>query len=254
LTRSAAGLSLTGAPVRGVLFDYGNTLVAFTRPDAELRVAYDRIAVLLHERGLGSPLATDLLSDVHRRVEDEFITHQRSEALEEIDLVAAARRAYADFGLTLDDEMLDEILRIEQESWWRGARVDPDAVAVIEQLRAAGIRVGLCSNAPYRVRSMHDQLEYVGLAAHLDSVTFSGEIGWRKPSPRIFERALQALGTEAYATVMVGDTERDDIEGAHAAGMRAVLLRNHGAAYVDNHKSVADVIVEHLAEIHLLLS
>jgi HAD superfamily hydrolase (TIGR01509 family) len=254
LTRSAAGPALSGAPVRGVLFDYGNTLVAFTRPDAELRAAYDRIALLLHERGLGSPLAADLLSDVHRRVEDEFITHQRSGALEEIDLVAAARRAYADFGLTLEEEVLDEILRLEQESWWQGARVDPDAVPVIEQLRGAGIRVGLCSNAPYRVRSMHEQLAYVGLASHLDSVTFSGELGWRKPSPRIFEHALLALGTNAATTVMVGDTERDDIEGAHATGMRAVLLRNHSAAYVGNHKSVADVIIRRLAEIPRLLS
>jgi putative hydrolase of the HAD superfamily len=155
--------------------------------------------------------------------------------------------------LTLEDEVLDEILRLEQESWWQGARVDPDAVRVIEQLRGAGIRVGLCSNAPYRVRSMHEQLAYVGLASHLDSVTFSGELGWRKPSPRIFEKALLALGTDAATTVMVGDTERDDIDGAHAAGMRAVLLRNHSAAYVDNHKTVADVTVARLAEIPLLL-
>jgi len=239
--------------VAGVLFDYGNTLVSFTRPDAELRAAYDRIAVLLRERGLGSPLAADLLNDVHRRVEDEFITHQRSGALEEIDLVAAARRAYADFGLTLDDEVLDEILRLEQESWWQGARVDPDAVPVIEQLRAAEIRVGLCSNAPYRVRSMHEQLAHVGLAAHLDSVTFSGEIGWRKPSPRIFEHALLGLGTDAADTVMVGDTERDDIEGARAVGMRAVLLSNHNAVDVANHNTAADVTVRGLREIPPLL-
>ena len=44
----------------------------------------------------------------------------------------------------------------------------------------------------------------------------------------MFAAALQALGTDAAGTVMVGDSEAHDIAGAHAAGMRAVLLRRSG--------------------------
>ena len=70
---------------------------------------------------------------------------------------------------------------------------------------------------------------FSGLDTHLDAVTFSAEVGWRKPAPRMFDAALRALGTAADRTVMVGDREATDIAGAHAAGMRAVLINRHGA-------------------------
>ncbi|HEY5049722.1 MAG TPA: HAD family hydrolase, partial [Acidothermaceae bacterium] len=116
----------------------------------------------------------------------------------------------------------------EQEAWWRGAHLDPDAIPLLDSLRARGLRVGLCSNAPYRIQSLHSQLAYLGLDGHLDAVTFSAEVGWRKPSPRMFAAALSALGTIPERTVMVGDSETADIAGAHAAGMRAVLIRRSG--------------------------
>ena len=218
------------AAVTAVLFDYGETLVTFRRPDAALGAAYERIERYLRSRGWTPPGATVLLSDVHDRVEDAFAAHQRSGAMEEINLIGVARRAYAALGLVLDDATLDETLRIEQEAWWEGVTVDPQAVPTIEGLRARGLRVGLCSNAPYRIPSMYAQLRHVGLADHLDAVTFSGQIGWRKPSPRIMEAAAAAVGSPPREIVMVGDSVSDDVAGARAAGMRAVLLRRTGSA------------------------
>ncbi|MBV8193981.1 MAG: HAD-IA family hydrolase, partial [Candidatus Dormibacteraeota bacterium] len=185
--------------------------------------------------------------DVHDRVEREFLEHQASGALEEIDLVAATRRAYADLGLALDATTLDEVLRLEQLAWWEGVSLDPEAIPTLDALRRRGLRVGLCSNAPYRVRSMHDQIAHFGLDRHLDSVTFSGEVGWRKPSPRIFAAALRALGATAAATLMVGDSVRDDVEGARAAGISALLLRRAGRETGEDSASGSNVI-HHLAE------
>jgi HAD superfamily hydrolase (TIGR01509 family) len=211
--------------LRGVLFDYGDTLVTFQRPDAALRLAYQQISDRIS--GGGGPRLEPalLLSDVHDRVEAAYEAHRRSGAAREIDLVGEAARAYHDLGVDLDPAELDVLLRIEQEAWWDGVRVDPDAVPVLETLRAAGVRVGLCSNAPYRVRSLHEQLEHLGLLPHLDSVTFSGAVGWRKPSSQIFALALTELGVAAERCLMVGDSVSDDIDGARAAGMQTLLLR-----------------------------
>ena len=231
--------------LEGVLFDYGETLVRFTRPDAALAVADARIVAALAASGLQAPSARQLRTAVLDRVETDVLDHQRRGEAAEIDVVAASQRAYADAGLDLDDDLLDEVLRLEQEAWWHGAHVEPDAVATLDALRREGIRVGLCSNAPYRARSLHEQLAFVGLASHLDAVTFSSEVGWRKPSPRIFAAALAALGTDAAATVMVGDSEAQDIAGAHAAGMRAVLLCRNGA----HARSAADAVIAALAEL-----
>jgi putative hydrolase of the HAD superfamily len=221
--------------IDGVLFDYGDTLVEFSRPVDALAEAELRILAALSAAGQRG-LSIEGLRAVLDRVDREVAEHQRRDSLEEMELAAVSLQAYQDAGLTLDDALLDEALRIEQEAWWHGARVDPDAVPLLDLLRDRGIRVGLCSNAPYRARSLHEQIAFLGLDSHLDAVTFSAEVGWRKPAPQIFRAALQALGTGPGRTVMVGDSEAADIAGANAAGMRAVLLTRHrqrGASKAD---------------------
>ena len=231
--------------LEGVLFDYGETLVEFVRPHAALAEADAQIAAVLATSGHEGLTAGALRMTVLDRVEREVLEHQRGGELREMSVVDASRVAYAEAGLELDDARLDEVLRIEQEAWWHGARLDSAALPLLDGLRQDGLRVGLCSNAPYRVPSLHGQLAYVGLDAHLDTVTFSAEVGWRKPSPRMFAAALQALGTDAAGTVMVGDSETHDIAGARAAGMRAVLLRRSGG----DSPSEADAVITALSDV-----
>jgi putative hydrolase of the HAD superfamily len=218
-----------GSPrqIDGVLFDYGETLVEFSRPVDALAEAEVRMLAVLAETGHGR-VSSELLRAVLDRVDREVIDYQRTDAAEEMDLPTVALRDYEEAGLNLGEGVLDELLRIEQEAWWRGARVDRDAVPLLDFLRDCGVRTGICSNAPYRARSLHEQVAFLGLDTHLDAVTFSAEIGWRKPSTLMFDAALRRLGTVADRTVMVGDREATDIAGAHAAGMRAVLLNRHG--------------------------
>ena len=228
----------------GILFDYGETLVEFSRPREALAEAEERIVGALVASGRPEP-AIATLRAIMQRVEREVIEHQRSGALDEIDVVAVSLRAYGDAGLDLDHDLLDEILRIEQEAWWHGAHLDPDAIPLLDSLRDRGIRVGLCSNAPYRVESLHGQLAFLSLESHLDAVTFSAEVGWRKPSPRIFEAAMGALGTGPERTVMVGDSEAADIAGAHAVGMHGVLIRRSGTGGSGD----ADAVIAALREL-----
>lgn len=228
----------------GVLFDYGETLVEFSRPSAALAEAEERILRALAAANSG-PVSVATLRGVLDHLDTAVGDHQRSGALVEMDLTAVARRVYGEAGLSLDDSLLDEVLRIEQQAWWQGAQLDPEAVPLLDSLRAGGIRAGLCSNAPYRVRSLHAQLAHLGLDRHLDAVTFSAEVGWRKPSPRIFEAALRGLGTAADRTVMVGDSEAADVAGAHAAGMRAVLISRSG----DSGSTDADAVIAALREL-----
>jgi putative hydrolase of the HAD superfamily len=245
--------SLKGRPVTAVLFDYGGTLAFFRRPDAALLTAYESISSRLLADGHAAPTARELLRDVHDRVEAEFLRHRQSGSLEEIDLVAAARRAYAAAGFTLSDDVLDDVLRIEQEAWWAGVQANPDAVATLDALRSAGVKVGVCSNAPYRARSLHEQLAHVGLRDHLDSATFSAEVGWCKPDARMFIAALRSLRADASEAVMVGDSEHDDIAGAHGAGMRAVLYRPPEAYSREVPDSAADFVIQRLSELPGLL-
>lgn len=150
--------------------------------------------------------------------------HEGSGALEEIDIVDVERRAFAALGLHIDDDLRDRCSRIAQEAWFQGVRAYPEVAEVLGALRAGGLRLGICSNAAYRPASMRDQVRHVGIRDLVDAAVFSSEVGWRKPSPRIFGAALVALGATATSTVFVGDRLREDVGGAHGAGMRAVLV------------------------------
>ena len=67
-----------------------------------------------------------------------------------------------------------------------------------------------------------------GWGIAVDAVVGSREHGKTKPHPSIFESALDLLGVGPTEAVMVGDSIEDDIEGARALGMRAVLLDRDG--------------------------
>jgi len=98
-----------------------------------------------------------------------------------------------------------------------------DALPVLAVLRARGIRLGLVSNTS---RDLGAFVRHFGL--EVDAWIASGSYGKVKPSPLIFAAALELVGVEAGDAVMVGDSVEDDVEGARAAGMRAVLVDRAG--------------------------
>jgi putative hydrolase of the HAD superfamily len=100
-----------------------------------------------------------------------------------------------------------------------------DAVPVLEEVRRHGLRIGLISNGQ---RDLEDFARHHLL--DVDVAVGSKSHGRTKPHASIFESALSALGVSAPEAVMVGDSYADDIEGARALGMRAILLDRDGLA------------------------
>jgi HAD superfamily hydrolase (TIGR01662 family) len=98
-----------------------------------------------------------------------------------------------------------------------------DALPAIAALRAHGLRIGLVSNGQ---RDLEEFAEHHEL--DVDVCVGSMHHGYVKPHRSIFEAALAALDVPAGEAAMVGDSEEDDIEGARALGMHAVLLDRDG--------------------------
>jgi HAD superfamily hydrolase (TIGR01662 family) len=94
-----------------------------------------------------------------------------------------------------------------------------DALPVLDELRAHGLKLGLVSNGE---RDLDAFVEHHKLV--VDVAVGSKAHGVRKPDPSIFEAALGALAVAADEAAMVGDSPSDDVDGARALGMRAVLL------------------------------
>jgi len=96
-----------------------------------------------------------------------------------------------------------------------------DAEAVLRELAARQLKIGLISNSH---RSLDDFVEHFRLHGLVAAAVSSAEHGYLKPHPSIFEAALAQAGVEAREALMVGDSLTHDVRGAHAVGMRGVLL------------------------------
>jgi putative hydrolase of the HAD superfamily len=96
----------------------------------------------------------------------------------------------------------------------------PDVLAAV---RSAGLRIGLVSNSS---RDMQEFARHHGL--DVDAGLSSFHHGWTKPHASIFRAVLDLLGVEPGEATMVGDTIADDVEGARALGMRAILVDRKG--------------------------
>jgi HAD superfamily hydrolase (TIGR01549 family) len=94
-----------------------------------------------------------------------------------------------------------------------------DALPVLEELRAANLRIGLVSNG---IRDLNEFVVHHRL--DVDAAVGSRAHGRVKPHPTIFQAALELLGTAPGESVMVGDSLEEDVEGARALGMRAILI------------------------------
>jgi HAD superfamily hydrolase (TIGR01549 family) len=111
---------------------------------------------------------------------------------------------------------------VEMTRAWEHAHnfdIYEDVLPTFGYLRERGLSIGLVSNTG---RDLGLFVGHHGL--DVDAAVSSGAHGKTKPHPAIFETALEQLGVAAADTVMVGDSIEDDVEGARAVGMRAVLL------------------------------
>ena len=102
----------------------------------------------------------------------------------------------------------------------------PDARPALEQLRSLGLRLVVVSNWDC---SLPEWLEGAGIWPLVDGAISSASVGEPKPSPAVFRAALEIAGVEAGEALHVGDSLGNDVEGARAAGIRAVLLDRSGA-------------------------
>jgi len=105
----------------------------------------------------------------------------------------------------------------ELRMWEAAVVVHDDVRPALARLRRHGVRLGLVSNCSHLTAPL---LDMWGLRDRFDAVTLSCEAGCVKPSPRLFERALAAIGGEAARGLLVDDRQ-DCVEAARALGFRA---------------------------------
>jgi putative hydrolase of the HAD superfamily len=239
-------------PIDAVLLDYGHTLIYFDeRPHSSLLGAYENVNRLLAdtlEREV--PAAHLMIEKVSQRVDEEIQRDYAAGRPEEVEIAAIYDAALRAIGLNLEPTLIERVMELEQEGWLNSVHVGPDVVQTLEELRRQGLRLGIVSNAAYLPRLMKAQLDALGLAQYFNAVTFSSEVGVRKPHPAIYQDALAKVGVEPARTLFVGDRVREDVQGPKSLGMRAVLTREWRQ---EDDRGSADFVIERLGELRTVL-
>jgi putative hydrolase of the HAD superfamily len=214
-------------PLRAVLFDVDFTLC---RPGPELSA--DRYARIAARHGITlDPSRYDdareaAVLNLKRHPEllhDESIWHRFTE---EIFVGMGGPQAIA-------SECANEI----EEGWGVSENFElfEDVLLVLEELRHAGLRIAVVSNG---IRDLDAFVAHHRL--DVDAIVDSRSHGRVKPHPTIFQAALAALAVAPEDAVMVGDSLEEDVEGARALGMRAILI-DREERHPDVHERLTDL-------------
>ena len=198
-------------PLRAVLFDVDFTLC---RPGPELSA--DRYARIAARHGI--TLDTDsydhareaAVLNLKRHPEllhDESIWHRFTEDIF--------------IGMGGPEAVASECATEIEEGWGVSENFElfEDVFPVLDELRRAELRIAVVSNG---IRDLHAFVAHHRL--DVDAIVDSRSHGRVKPHPTIFQAALAALAVAPADAVMVGDSLEEDVDGARALGMRAILL------------------------------
>jgi HAD superfamily hydrolase (TIGR01549 family) len=112
-------------------------------------------------------------------------------------------------------------------------------------------RLAVVSNFDYTPMAWH-VLEREGVAGLFETVVVSDEVGWRKPSPVIFELALQRMGTAPGDALFVGDRADIDVAGAQGVGMAAAWINRDGSSLPEGLQA-PEFEIRDLAELERIL-
>ena len=221
-------------PIRAVLFDAGNTLISldYERLAGGVSAAVGRevSAALLRSRAPEAAAALELGTGSDR---ERAVSY-----LEALFLLSGVRHEEL-------EAVRVEVTRLHHERHlWIG--VEPGTVEALEQLRAAGLRLGVVSNSDGKVDAA---LAAAGLRPYFELVVDSSHAGVEKPDPRIFAVAVETMGIAPAEAAYVGDVYEVDVVGARRAGLSPVLLDPHGL-----HATVDVPIIQSLADLPGLIA
>jgi putative hydrolase of the HAD superfamily len=238
--------------IRAVTFDFWQTM-ADDAPDnlaAQRRLRIEALHAAVREVGLGLDF------------EEVEVGYERSQGL----LEAQFWNAHRDPGFPEQVALVLDCVAPGAAPRVTGARWDallrayadpvlrlppllcPGAAEAVRRLAARGLPLGIVSNTGRTPGTVLRQyLERHDLLRHFRALSFSDEVGVRKPDTEIFRGTLAKLGPEARIVppeiAHVGDNPHADVEGALGVGMRAV----HYAAGGRPGSERADLVITDLA-------
>ena len=205
--------------IKNVLFDFGDTLVQAS-PQYSQDTCLLRLVKSLAKNGI--PVSLDDCKRAYEAVYKEI--HARN-ALREVtyDVILSRVLSLCGCSLAPADKAIMDAAEAFMECWMQAKTIEKGVPSILRTLKKK-YSLGVVSNLAYSP-AVRKTLERFDVAKYFEAIIVSADVGWRKPSPKIFKKALQTMGMSASETVYVGDELDHDVEGAEKVGMLTILLK-----------------------------
>jgi phosphoglycolate phosphatase len=125
----------------------------------------------------------------------------------------------------------------------------PGAVAVLDELRARGTVLGVCTNKP--VGFSERLLGALGLAPYFAAILGGDSLRVRKPDAGHLLGTLERMGASTQGAVMVGDSQAD-IAAARGASVPVVAV-SYGYTLIPAAELGADAVIDRLSDLPSVL-
>jgi HAD superfamily hydrolase (TIGR01509 family) len=238
------GAAVAAPPlVRGVLFDFGDTLATLTRPLDELMAEGARAADA-YMRAAGMTLPENFHNSIveARRFAEEKSAEEAEEHLAD-DAMSFLLQFFGYPASRLDPAVLQRAVDLfyapEMTAW----KLRPGVHETLQTLHRAGYKLALLTN--YNCdRVFQRTVDYLQLRPYFDLCLSSASVEYRKPDPRFLQIALDRWDALPYETVVVGDSLPEDIRAGIDLGAQTVLVRGATGAQVqhDNARHAGDLL------------
>lgn len=219
-------VKIASVKIDTVIFDLDDTLIdwaepsltwtEFTRPKVE--------EVRRYLLGCGHYLPE---ADKFHEIVDAAMRQTWADAMEDWLIPSMGEvlcRIFADLGLDPERIDISEVLRRYDWGPVPGVVPYPDTRQVLATLRQNGYKIGLLTNSFLPMWMRDVELQAYGLMEYLDARLTSGDVGYLKPHPAIYQAILEMLEASPERAVFVGDRPQHDIVGANEAGLISVLI------------------------------
>lgn len=235
---------------KAVIFDFIGTLtelVGYSLEDSEDKMVRSLTAS-------GCDLDREEFFEAYERAHHKY-WNIRYGQLKEVTNAVWVSEALNHLGYTFtpDDEEIKTAVNAFFGNYLKALRLRAHAKKTLQRL-SQEYQLGLISNFTY-APLIYAGLRKLKLNEFFSLVVVSDEAGWRKPSPKIFRKALRRMHVKADEVLYVGDTPLEDIEGAKRVGMRTVFIPSQFNSRADMQKAPLqpDHVIEKLGDLFKIL-
>jgi putative hydrolase of the HAD superfamily len=205
--------------IRAIGFDLFNTLITAEPGGVERAMA----RILRNLREAGFPLEEETFKTAYREAAVRFVKTARREGRETHNRFwISAALTELGFPLAPEDPRIAFAVEAYFSAFYDFCRLIPGTLEMLGELRDR-FPLGLLSNFTH-APAARGLMEHLGLADYFEVILISGDLGYRKPHPLVFQQLVEALDRPREQILFIGDDLEPDIQGAREAGLRPVWM------------------------------